>query len=270
LESLDQIDNALSKRFVIYTAIFGLYDELIEPNFTDEIFDFVCFTDRDDLHSDCWKVIKVSQKIKAATLANRMYKMLPHKFLSKYEASIYIDANIEILKNPIDIFLSSLSESAFAFPSHFLRSCIYDEANTLLRSGRLKYFEALKQMICYRRSGFISQVKMGEHNILFRDHSKTAVIMESWWREYLKYPSRDQLSLAFVLWRDGFTDFVHINQSARKGGIFLLRPHSYKFNDSYLLKFLRIIGYQFTFFILKEIYLKNNIIKKLISNKKIF
>jgi hypothetical protein len=234
----------------------------MEPNFSDEIFDFVCFTDRDDLHSDRWKIIKVSQEIKGATLTNRMYKILPHKFLSEYEASIYVDANIEILKNPADIFLSALSYSSFAFPSHFLRSCIYDEAFTLLRSGRLKFFDTLKQMIFYRQSGFISQVKMGEHNILFRNHIKTQTIMESWWREYLKYPSRDQLSLAFVLWRDGFTDYYHINQSARKGGIFYLRPHTYKFKDSYILKFLRIFGYQFIFFIIKEIYLKNNITKK--------
>ena len=267
MENLDKKDNRLPKRFVIYTAIFGFYDELIEPNFSDEIFDFVCFTDRVDLHSDRWKIIKVSRENNSATFTNRMYKLLPHRFLSQYEASIYIDANIEIIKSPIDIFLSCLSENTFAFPDHFLRDSIYDEAHILLRSGRLKFYEALKQMICYRNSGFISQVKMGEHNILFRAHSKTAVIMESWWSEYVKYPTRDQLSLAFVMWRDGFNDFIYIDQSARKGDIFSLRPHLCKSNDSYLLKFFRIVTYQYIFYILKEMYLKKNILKRSMLNK---
>jgi hypothetical protein len=115
----------------------------------------------------------------------------------------------------------------------------------------------------YRRAGFISQVKMGEHNILFRRHSETKFVMESWWNEYLRHPSRDQLSLAFVLWRVNFLNFTYLDQSARKGEYFKLRPHTHKFIDPLSLKILRIIAYQAPFYLLKLLYLNNKFTYKI-------
>ena len=249
-------NNQSTGKCVIYTAIFGAYDELIEPRFGDDIFDYVCFTDRDDLSSNIWKIIKVPQEDGGAATSNRMYKMLPHKFLPEYESSIYVDGNIEVVKNPIHLFNESLSAHSLAFPSHFSRNNIYDEAYVLLRSGRLNFFKAIFQMCEYRRAGFISQVKMGEHNILLRRHSDTKLIMESWWSEYIKYPSRDQLSLSFVLWKERFVSFIYLDQTARKGDYFQLIPHKQRNIDPYALKILRIIAYQIPFYILKKLYLK--------------
>ncbi len=42
---------------VIYTAIIGGYDELVEPDYKPEGWDFVCFTDR-ELESDIWEIRK--------------------------------------------------------------------------------------------------------------------------------------------------------------------------------------------------------------------
>jgi len=256
LANIEEKNTQTIRKFVIYTAIFGTYDELIDPKFSDNTFDYVCFTDQSDLSSNIWKIIKVPQLDVGATASNRMYKMLPHQFLPEYEASIYIDANIEIVKSPIKFFNQILSSHSLAFPSHFSRNNIYDEAYVLLRSGRLSFFKAVDQMLEYRRAGFISQVKMGEHNILLRCHSDTKYIMESWWNEYLKYPSRDQLSLAFILWRMNFLNFINCDESARKGEYFRLKPHVYSLNDSRVKKFFRIIFYQIPFFFLKTLYLK--------------
>ena len=43
---------------IIYTAIVGGYDDLFEPDFKPDGWDFVCFTDR-DFKSDVWDVQKV-------------------------------------------------------------------------------------------------------------------------------------------------------------------------------------------------------------------
>ena len=40
---------------VIYTAIIGGYDTLVEPDYKPEGWDFVCFTDK-DLKSDTWEI----------------------------------------------------------------------------------------------------------------------------------------------------------------------------------------------------------------------
>ena len=40
---------------VVYTAIIGGYDTLVEPTYKPKGWDFVCFSDR-DLKSDNWEI----------------------------------------------------------------------------------------------------------------------------------------------------------------------------------------------------------------------
>ena len=43
---------------VIYTSIFGGYDQLPDPIYTPKGWDFICFTDS-DIKSNIWKIEKV-------------------------------------------------------------------------------------------------------------------------------------------------------------------------------------------------------------------
>ena len=43
-------------RIVVYTAIFGDYDDLYEPMVKPDNVDYVCFTDSKTLKSDVWDV----------------------------------------------------------------------------------------------------------------------------------------------------------------------------------------------------------------------
>jgi hypothetical protein len=87
----------MSKKIVIYTAVFGNnnYDAL-SSNLPG--FDFICFTDKKK-ESSTWKIKLVKADLSPEVL-NRKYKILAHKYLKKYDVSLYIDANIKILKNP--------------------------------------------------------------------------------------------------------------------------------------------------------------------------
>lgn len=48
-------------RIVIYTAIFGKYDALKEPDYVDAEADYVCFTDQPDIVSNVFDVVQVSR-----------------------------------------------------------------------------------------------------------------------------------------------------------------------------------------------------------------
>jgi len=77
----------LKKKFVIYTALFGDYDELSDPieGFYD--CDFICFTDQKNINSKVWKTIYIPETDMSPKMMNRKYKMLPHIFLVEYEES---------------------------------------------------------------------------------------------------------------------------------------------------------------------------------------
>lgn len=217
----------MKKKLVVYTAIFGDYDDLIDPKEKFEGCDFICFTDREDFQSDVWKIKIVKNCDLPSNMMNRKYKILPHLFLSEYEWSIYVDGNIAILKNPLELAEKYLSKYSIVVPKHFVRDCAYEEAKECLRLGKVKYEEVKRQMDKYRREGFPPKFGLGENNVILRRHNEEKVIkiMRDWWNEINTYTQRDQLSLAYVLWKNG-EKFHFMNESARGGKPFRLKLHT--------------------------------------------
>ena len=147
---------------------------------------------------------------------NRKYKILSHLFLSKYEQSLYIDANIVILKNPLESANRYLLNFDMAQPKHFIRDCLYEEAKECVILGKSKFRETIKQTGEYKNKGYPIKFGLGENNILFRKHNKENVIklMNDWWFEIKTHTKRDQLSLAYVLWKNN-KEFCFTDESSR-------------------------------------------------------
>ena len=80
---------------VIYTAIFGRYDTLIEPTYLPEGWDLVCFTDT-DFESETWEIRNVKGIFKDSTRDARKYKVLPHRWFKEYDYSLWVDGNFLI------------------------------------------------------------------------------------------------------------------------------------------------------------------------------
>lgn len=243
-------------RLVVYTALFGSYDNLLDPSCDVEGCDFICFTDQHDLKSNVWDVRLIEDCDLPASLMNRRYKILPHLYLSEYESSLYVDANIEILKNPYALKAMYLQRENFVIPRHFARSCIYDEAFVLLRSGRVKKLEVLRQMISYLRQGYRDQIEMGENNILLRNHNELVRFMNMWWDELNVRSKRDQLCLSFVAWKSGFRIAI-APIGARGGTWFYAREHATRFRRNVVLKLIDHVCFAVPFQVLRIMLLRH-------------
>ncbi len=228
---MDEMRNKL----VVYTALFGNYDDLIEPKEKFEECDFICFTDQKHLISDIWEIRYIEECEMPSNMMNRKYKILPHLFLSEYEYSLYVDANISILKNPSDLANKYLSKYDMAVPKHFARNCIYEEAKECVILGKTKYDETQKQIEKYKKDGFTVNFGLGENNILLRKHNSEKVIklMNDWWNELNTQTKRDQLSLAYVLWKNG-DKFFFMEESARGNKFFKIKLHSYSIKYGFI------------------------------------
>ena len=77
-------------KIVIYTSIFGGYDNLPNVSFKPENCDFICFTDS-DIQSNGWNIIRVPVLYEDPNRNAKRYKILPHRYLSEYDISIYMD-----------------------------------------------------------------------------------------------------------------------------------------------------------------------------------
>ncbi|MER3906374.1 DUF616 domain-containing protein [Klebsiella pneumoniae] len=132
-----QKEDYIKNNIVVYTALFGDYDELIEIPEGMHKCDFICFTDQKIENKKGWEIIKIENSSGSNVLQNRKYKILPHVFLSEYEYSVYIDSNIRLLKSPESLVIKYLQDVDIALPKHFERDCIYTESEMCISVGRL-------------------------------------------------------------------------------------------------------------------------------------
>lgn len=216
------------KRLTVYTCVFGDYQGLLEPEHHWPDCDFVCFTDREDLASDIWSVRRLDLTHLEHVAASRMPKILPHRFLSDSDASLYIDANIRINKNPAEYFLPLLEEAHFWAPKHFARDCIFDEAKECVVLGRASVSSIIAEMHRYRSLGMPANAGMTENNILLRAHNHERVVdtMEAWWSFYEQGGGRDQLSLPVALMQSGgAVSHLETGSRAKGSGAILIHQH---------------------------------------------
>ena len=234
-------------KIVIYTAIFGGKDNLIEPGFIPEGCDFVCFTDQ-DFKSDVWQVRKVESLFEDPNRSAKIYKILSHKFLSEYEVSVWVDGNMLVRGDINELVQKYLDKNNLAIFSHNqhkrrwkklfwiknredCRDCVYDEVKYLLKIGEQgKYKDnpnlMAKQVEKYRQVGYPEHNGLIVGMIILRKHNEPNIIkiMEDWWEEIKNYSRRDQLSFNYVAWKNKL-NFVYMKGDSRRNKYFLHRKH---------------------------------------------
>lgn len=198
---------SLNKKIVVYTCIVGNYDSIKEPFFINPEIDYIIFTDQDVPKSSAWKKIDIT-KFKeyyamSPTLFNRLVKMKPHLFLKEYDYSIYIDGTITVISDMAPI-IEKMDGKIIGVHKHAYRDCIYMERDAILYSKRANKKLINRQIKEYEKENYPKHNGLYENTILVREHNENNCIrvMEEWWREYLKYPTRDQISFPYILWKE--------------------------------------------------------------------
>ena len=217
---------------IIYTAIFGEYDNLPDPLFKPKGWDFVCFTDS-NIKSNIWNIEKVPAIYEDPTRNARKYKVLPHRWFPNYEYSLWVDGNI-IIRNDINKLITEyLSKVNLAVHDHNQnvqdpRDCVYKEAQTIFdfgqKNGNYKDDPNIikNQMAKYLNEKYPSNNSLAVTMQLLRKHNEPDCIraMECWWEE-IKYGSkRDQLSFNYSMWKTQ-NPFVYFTGDSRDNKYFL-------------------------------------------------
>ncbi len=233
------------KKRVIYTALFGAYDQIIEPEEVDTNCDYICFTDRVDCQSDVWTFCIVQSDL-PPNLANRQYKALPQIYLKEYKQSLYIDANIGLKKSPSSLFDKYLQYGDMAIPRHPFRDCIYEELERCVYSGKIIKEKALFLEKKYEMEGFPRNFGLGENNIILRRHDSDALnnLMMLWYQFIMNDCERDQVSLFYLAWRESFNIKLISESSKRPNPFFYFRPHLHALPVSPAKRIIKFISFR--------------------------
>lgn len=200
-----------AEKTAVYTAIFGDYDSLKQPLVVDTQCDYYCISDvkPDNLGVFQWIDAKsiLPHDLKGNKLKNRYCKFLPHLLFKQHNYSIYLDGSI-LIKDRLWHILRKLGDIGIGVYGHPDCADTYEEVLRLCEiTGNFFDLELIaKQLKEYNMEGFPYGLGFTENSVLVRNHGNIYCkkIMEMWWNEFLRFPTRDQLSFIYVLWKSGY------------------------------------------------------------------
>lgn len=195
-----------NNKCVVYTAITGGYDNLIDPEYIDPNFDYICFTDDPNLKSNVWEIRLMDYEDTNIVRKARQYKILPHKYLADYDYSFWIDGGMKIVGDLRNYVNSYLKETSMLVIKHIRRNCIYEESKACIRMNKDSAEIIVNQINRYDESNYPKENGLIESGFLFRKHNDKEVIkvMEDWFKELEENSVRDQLSFNYVAWKNKF------------------------------------------------------------------
>lgn len=199
-----------SGKVAVYTAVFGDYDKIKPIGTRSPRCDYYLITDQKVDPELGWTIKEVtfpkSIACESQAIKNRYCKMHPHILFPEYEYSLYLDG---VMEPKYDLFplLGRMGERFLGMYRHYTRDCIYDEAQTVVRIGKADKEAVDKLMAEYRSQGFPEHFGLTAGGIILRKHhsDECKKIMNEWWNMYLNGPKRDQLSLMYCMWENGYS-----------------------------------------------------------------
>ncbi|MBN2766691.1 MAG: DUF616 domain-containing protein [Paludibacteraceae bacterium] len=217
---------------VVYSVMFGDYDEVIDPIYISTDCDYILFTDSESVSSNIWTVIRVSPNPEYSMKWNSLYyKVMAHRVLpKKYECSIYIDSSILIHGNIIELFRFVDNDSPLVMFKNIGNSSLLEEFESLIRLKWAPPDKIREQYNYYISSGFPDNLGQIESGVLIRYHKQSSVIyaMDTWMKELTLHPYRDQMSIMYSLWKSGVSSYHIIDGSLWDNQFFIHKKREHK------------------------------------------
>lgn len=188
---------------VVYSCVTGVTDKLREPRNPGRT-RFVLFTDQ-DVKSDVWEVIRLKPQ-EAPKRACRLFKQPSHEIFPDYDATLWVDASLELLVDPEE--LAEQYSGAFTGFLHHKRKRIKDEAEAIIRSGKGKRDAIYAQLAAYQSDGWDTdsnpQQVITNGGFMLRRHTPEVKEFNLLWnREVQSRTLRDQMSLDYCAAKAG-------------------------------------------------------------------
>lgn len=183
-------------RKVVYTAIFGDYDNLYEPEKMSEGWEYVCITDNHKLKKGSWNVIYVADIMNNPIRMARGVKILLHDLL-EFDVSLWVDGSIEIM---CDVGKwASERQGNLVVMKHPARDNIKSELEACIALKKDNEKVMTEQVEKYYRDNYKDEYLIQSTIILRRGNLVDS--MKYWFNQIIEHSIRDQLSFGYSMWK---------------------------------------------------------------------
>ncbi len=233
-------------KFVIYTAIVGNYDEILQPKVVDDRFDYILFSnDIKETIVGVWQIRPINYTNEVQTKIARWVKTHPEELLSEYECSVWIDASViiqstYIYERTIELYLSQILIATQNNPDFI---CIYQEILGMMFFQWETEKTAIEWGRFLRKEKYPRWIGTNETGLLYRKHSNQEIkkFDKIWWNCIENYSRRDQFSFHYVIWKTNlkYCDFLPLIDGVRNSEYIIVNDHknikNKKLNKNYNL-----------------------------------
>lgn len=228
--------NTTAKK-IIYTSVFGGFDQLHEVQNPNKDIEYICFTDSKDLVSRTWKIIECELGSNDFRKCAKIFKVFPHEFFPNAQSSLWVDGNYIIKKNHSCFLEKYLNNSSIKFFRHSARECIFDEGDYLIENKPEFDSSIIKtQLLNYLNQGMPRKNGLINGAIILRNNHNEEVkkLMRDWWDEIDNHSIRDQLSFNYICWKNQYK-LEFFQEEIIDFKYFQFMPHGSKINYLFLL-----------------------------------
>jgi hypothetical protein len=192
-----------SPRRVVYTALFGRHERLVEQPLamTTEV-DFLCFTDDPELRSETWELRLVEPLLALDPVRSaRAVKLVGHAELAAYDEVLWVDARVRLDGPPDELLDSWLADADLAAPRHSFRTDVVSEFEAVLEGGLDDFSRIYEQLTHYSVTApELLRAQVPWTGMLARRPSEEMdAAMRTWLVHALRYSRRDQLSFVHCM-----------------------------------------------------------------------
>lgn len=191
-----------AKKIIVYTCLYGKYEEIKEPLYKDPRVRYILYTDDRELKSNFWEIKYLKEYRSTIRRTSRIAKLNPSRILPEHDISIYIDSSLSIITPDIVGFVEiCLKENDCALYIHHERDCIYQEIKICKDLG------LEKTSVCEYFKKRYENLKVPEGNglyentLIIRKYSEKTIELNKLWEKYYMETGsqRDQLSFMLAL-----------------------------------------------------------------------
>lgn len=205
-------------RVAVITSMTGDYDNLTNPEYQDEDFDYYFFTDGDST-LEGYTSVKTEQDYPRL---DKLVKIQPYLFLN-HDVFIWHDANMHQVAS-LKPLLASV-DKPMAFLNHPSRNCVVEEIEAIAAFKRGNVEEVCRQVQEYLSEGMPPQFGLWECGVNIKFNTpEVREFTHEWFNNMDKGSYRDQLSFAYTMWKNPI-DINWLHTSTYRGREFKLSPH---------------------------------------------
>lgn len=143
---------------------------------------------------------------------SRLAKMCPHRFFSEYDWVIYIDNSASLTTPPQSVLAEIERLHPGGAPAgrylfnHGKRSCAYREARVCMVTGKISRADYRRQTRHYKDAGFPADQGLFMNTLMIQKMGDPATdaFNETWYDHFQSFSHRDQISLPYMLWKEGY------------------------------------------------------------------